>query len=73
MDYTVNGIDMLALSNRLEQQTGFYLQTAGCDWQIRNPLGNLVIQWGSGTASQNAAACVSYLAERGIALEVARG
>lgn len=71
MDYTVNGIDMLALSNRLEQQTGFYLQTGGCDWQIRNPHGNLVIQWGDGTASENAAACVNYLAERGFRVEVA--
>lgn len=71
MDYTINDIDMLALSNHLEQQTGFYLQTTGCDWQIRNLLGNLVIQWAAGTASQNAAACVSYLAKRGIALEVA--
>lgn len=67
MDYTINGIDMLALSNRVEQQTGFYLQTGGYDWQIRNPVGNLVIQWGAGTASQNAAACVTYLAERGFA------
>ena len=73
MDYTINGIDMLALSNRLEQQTGFYLQTAGYDWQIRNPFGNLVIQWGAGSVNQNAAACVSYLAECGIALEVCRG
>lgn len=71
MDYTTNGIDMLALSNRLEQLTGFYLQTNGFNWQIRNRLGNLVIEWGAGTISQNAAACVSYLAERGIALEVA--
>lgn len=72
MNYTINGIDMLALSNRLEQQTGFYLQTSGYDWQIRKPGGGLVIQWCAGTADQNAAACVSYLAERGIALEVAR-
>lgn len=71
MDYTTNGIDMLALSNRLEQLTGFYLQTNGFNWQIRNWLGNLVIEWGAGTISQNAAACVSYLAERGIELEVA--
>lgn len=70
MDYTINGIDMLALSNRLEHLTGFYLQTGGYDWQIRNCVGNLVIQWGGGTASQNAAACVDYLAERGIALKV---
>ena len=73
MDYTINGIDMLALSNRLEQQTGFYLQTSGSDWQIRSRNGTLVIQCGAGTASQNATACVDYLAERGIALEVARG
>ena len=71
MDYTINGIDMLALSNLLAQQTGFYLQTSGSDWQIRNSLGTLVIQWAAGTASQNAAACVDYLAKRGIALEVA--
>lgn len=71
MDYTTNGIDMLALSNRLEQLTGFYLQTNGFNWQIRNRLGNLVIEWGAGTISQNAAACVSYLSERGITLEVA--
>ena len=62
---------MLALSNRLEQLSGFYLQTNGFNWQIRNWLGNLVIEWGAGTISQNAAACVSYLAERGIELEVA--
>jgi len=70
MDYILNGIDMLALSNRLEQQTGLHLQTSGSDWQIRRRSGTLVIQWAAGTASQNAAACVSYLAKRGIALEV---
>lgn len=71
MDYTTNGIDMLALSNRLERLTGFFLQTNGYSWQLRNPLGNLAIEWGAGTISQNAAACVIYLAERGIAMEVA--
>jgi hypothetical protein len=68
MGYTINGIDMLALSNQVKQQTGFYLQTSGYDWQIRNSVGNLVIQWGAGTASENAAACVTYLAKRGFAV-----
>ena len=71
MDYTINGIDMLALSNRLEQLTGFFLQTNGYSWQLRNPARNLVVEWGAGTISENAAACVEYLAERGIELEVA--
>lgn len=71
VDYTINGIDMLALSNRLERMTGFFLQTNGYSWQIRNPLGNLLIEWGAGTGSQNATACVSYLAERGITLDAA--
>lgn len=68
LDYTVNGVHMLQLNHVLEQRTGHYLQTDGHGWQIRTPAQNLFIEWAGGTQSQNAAACVSYLARLGITL-----
>ena len=68
LDYTVNGVDMLKLNQLLESRTGHYLQTDGHGWQIRTPADNLFIQWAGGTQSENAAACISYLARQGFIL-----
>ncbi len=68
LDYVVDGVDMLKLNQFLEQRTGHYLHTDGYGWQIRSPIGNLFIEWAGGTQSQNAAACINYLARQGFTL-----
>jgi len=67
-DYTVNGVDMLKLNQALKTRTGHYLLTDGYGWQIRTPADNLFIEWAGGTQPQNAADCVSYLANLGITI-----
>ena len=68
LDYTVNGVDMLKLNQLLDARTGHSLQTDGHGWQIRTPASNLFIEWAGGTQSENAAACISYLARQGFTL-----